>query len=390
MYIKRIKTVFFVSIFFYMLFSFNNVYAKYSYSINENIIKLTRNTRVANYVVNYSEKTEYVNTNITVLVTFDKEIDYLDGFTKKDNYTFEKIYSQNVNETRVFEDYSGNKGSINVVIKNIDKEKPKIIGIENKSNLTAPLKLSYSDNTEIYKVDIEKYGSSLNYSTLEFFYDTDAYYGLDVLDTSIKVKIIEKPLNTKKFKYYINGTLKAITDNINYTYKNLTPMTDYDVKVEAIDSSGKVLGSKSRTITTHCFKSFTNNKTDHISFITINGITEKAEKIKVAIWNGYDEENKVWVDAIYDKSTRKLEFAFDSSTFPYRNDKNTYRIHFHFTDANDNVFYIFASNIKFGVTAEEDEDIIVDDVYKITSSGKYRITVEDLAGNITEELIVVK
>ena len=119
MYIKRIKTVFFVSIFFYMLFSFNNVYAKYSYSINENIIKLTRNTRVANYVVNYSEKTEYVNTNITVLVTFDKEIDYLDGFTKKDNYTFEKIYSQNVNETRVFEDYSGNKGSINVVIKNI-------------------------------------------------------------------------------------------------------------------------------------------------------------------------------------------------------------------------------------------------------------------------------
>ena len=174
------------------------------------------------------------------------------------------------------------------------------------------------------------------------------------------------------------------------TYKNLTPMTDYDVKVEAIDSSGKVLGSKSRTITTHCFKSFTNNKTDHISFITINGITEKAEKIKVAIWNGYDEENKVWVDAIYDKSTRKLEFAFDSSTFPYRNDKNTYRIHFHFTDANDNVFYIFASNIKFGVTAEEDEDIIVDDVYKITSSGKYRITVEDLAGNITEELIVVK
>lgn len=267
---------------------------------------------------------------------------------------------------------------------------PKIIGIENKDNLILPLKLDYIDNIGIKNVEIEKYGSDLNYRLLEFFYDTESYYGVDVLDTSIKVKIIEKPLDTKKYKYYLNDVLYGITDNIEYVYTGLIPMTDYVVKIEAIDECDNVLAEKSKTITTQCFKEITEMKIDNLGIITLTDITDEVDSIKVAIWNGNDEEKKVWVNANYNKESKNLTFVFNPETFPYRNDENIYRIHFHFTDINGNVIHIFACNIKFGVTLNEEDDIIIDNVYEITSSGNYKIIVEDIAGNKVEELITVK
>ena len=51
-----------------------HVDAKYELNINEEVICLTRDTRVANYVINYSIKDEYTNQDVKVVITFDKEI----------------------------------------------------------------------------------------------------------------------------------------------------------------------------------------------------------------------------------------------------------------------------------------------------------------------------
>ena len=75
---RKIKSIF---IFFIIFLSIMTVKsnAKYSFTINEVIVNLTRDTKIANYVINYST-TDLTNQNVTVTLTFDKAIDTLNGF----------------------------------------------------------------------------------------------------------------------------------------------------------------------------------------------------------------------------------------------------------------------------------------------------------------------
>lgn len=376
-----------ISIILFFCFLVIDVEAKYNFSINETIINLTRDTRIANYVVNYSN-TSYTNQDITVIVTFDKEIEYLSGFQKIDETTFKKTYSQNITTNVEYKDYSGNKGYLKVDIRNIDKVLPQINGVSS-GTLKAPLNLTYTDNVGVKTVEVERYSSYFSFEALEHYYDTESSYGLDVVNTVIRAKIKTKPLGTKKYKYYINNVLYSTSTKTSYTFTGVSPMTQYTVKVQAVDANGKVVGEQSKVIKTNCFDAMSGYKTNTTATLGFSGIDPRVERIEVAIWNGDNSNNIIWADTQYNKSTKNLTFVFNLSTFPYRNDNNPYRIHFHFKDASGNTIHIFPCNVRFGVTKPEDPSLNVNNVNKIESSGNYKITVTDVSGNKLEKYITV-
>lgn len=390
------KSRFFVKIIsciliFITLVSITNkyVYAKYAYYINDNIINLSRDLRIANYVINYSEKDNYTNQDVKVLINFDKDIDYLKGFTKIDDYTFEKVYEKNNTEDLIFEDYSGNKSQLNVSVSNIDKESPKIIGIEEVSNLVVPLKLNYIDNIEVKKVEVKRYTGDLNFRVLDDFYDDKNYYGIDVLDTKIIATIIGRPVGTVKYKYYLDGVLKGITDNMTFVFNNLTAMTSYDVTVEAIDKNDNVILSRTKNVVTQCFSEVEEYKTDTLGVITVKGIYPIVDKIKLNLYSDENPNDVTFMDIEYDKNINEFTFVFNRETFKYTNPEYIYRLHFYFYDKDGKEVSVLPYNLMFGVKPNNFE-LDIEDVYNLTKSGTYQIIVEDIAGNVTEKYIDVK
>ena len=385
-----VKIISCILIFFTLFFSTNKyVYAKYAYYTNDNIINLSRDLRIANYIINYSEKDNYTNQDVKVLISFDKDVDYLDGFTKIDDYTFEKIYEKNNAEDLIFEDYSGNKSKLNVSVSNIDKEPPKIIGIEEIDNLMIPLKLNYTDNIKVKNIEVKRYTGDLNFRVLDDFYDDKTYYGIDVLDTKIIATIIGRPIGTVKYKYYLDGILKGITDNMTFVFNNLTAMTGYEITVEAIDKNDNVILSRTKNVVTQCFSEVEEYKTDALGVITIKGIYPIVDKIKLNLYSDENPNDVTFMDIGYDKNTNEFTFVFNRETFKYTNPAYIYRLHFYFYDKDGKQVSVLPYNLMFGVEPNNFE-LDIKDVYNLTKSGTYQIIVEDIAGNVTEKTINVK
>ena len=67
--------------------------------------------------------------SVTVTVTASEPIKFIDGGTWNPNDKYatvlKKVYYANVNQTLTFEDAAGNKGTINIVINNVDSKGPK-------------------------------------------------------------------------------------------------------------------------------------------------------------------------------------------------------------------------------------------------------------------------
>lgn len=379
-----------ILLFIILVFNTNKyVYAKYAYYMNDNIINLSRDLRIANYIINYSEKDNYINQDVKVLISFDKDIDYLDGFTKIDDYTFEKIYEKNNAEDLIFEDYSGNKSKLNVSVSNIDKEPPKIIGIEESDNLMIPLKLNYTDNIKVKNIEVKRYTGDLNFRVLDDFYDVKTYYGIDVLDTKIIATIIGRPIGTVKYKYYLDGILKGITDNMTFVFNNLTAMTGYEITVEAIDKNDNVILSRTKNVVTQCFSEVEEYKTDALGVITIKGIYPIVDKIKLNLYSDENPNDVTFIDIGYDKNINEFTFVFNRETFKYTNPAYIYRLHFYFYDKDGKNVSVLPYNLMFGVEPNNFE-LDIKDVYNLTKSGTYQIIVEDIAGNITEKTINVK
>ena len=379
-----------ILLFMILVFNTNKyVYAKYAYYTNDNIINLSRDLRIANYIINYSEKDNYTNQDVKVLISFDKDVDYLDGFTKIDDYTFEKIYEKNNAEDLIFEDYSGNKSKLNVSVSNIDKEPPKIIGIEESDNLMIPLKLNYTDNIKVKNIEVKRYTGDLNFRVLDDFYDVKTYYGIDVLDTKIIATIIGRPIGTVKYKYYLDGILKGITDNMTFVFNNLTAMTGYEITVEAIDKNDNVILSRTKNVVTQCFSEVEEYKTDALGVITIKGIYPIVDKIKLNLYSDENPNDVTFIDIGYDKNINEFTFVFNRETFKYTNPAYIYRLHFYFYDKDGKNVSVLPYNLMFGVEPNNFE-LDIKDVYNLTKSGTYQIIVEDIAGNITEKTINVK
>lgn len=385
-----IKILSCILLFIILVFTTNKyVYAKYAYYTNDNIINLSRDLRIANYIINYSEKDNYTNQDVKVLISFDKDIDYLDGFTKIDDYTFEKIYEKNNTEDLIFEDYSGNKSKLNVSVSNIDKEPPKIIGIEEIDNLMIPLKLNYTDNIKVKNIEVKRYTGDLNFRVLDDFYDDKTYYGIDVLDTKIIATIIGRPIGTVKYKYYLDGILKGITDNMTFVFNNLTAMTGYEITVEAIDKNDNVILSRTKNVVTQCFSEVEEYKTDTLGVITIKGIYPIVDKIKLNLYSDENPNDVTFMDIEYDKNINEFTFVFNRETFKYTNPAYIYRLHFYFYDKDGRQVSVLPYNLMFGANPNNFE-LDIKDVYNLTKSGTYQIIVEDIAGNVTEKTINVK
>ena len=385
-----VKIISCILLFIILVFNTNKyVYAKYAYYTNDNIINLSRDLRIANYIINYSEKDNYTNQDVKVLISFDKDVDYLDGFTKIDDYTFEKIYEKNNAEDLIFEDYSGNKSKLNVSVSNIDKEPPKIIGIEEIDNLMIPLKLNYADNIKVKNIEVKRYTGDLNFRVLDDFYDDKTYYGIDVLDTKIIATIIGRPIGTVKYKYYLDGILKGITDNMTFVFNNLTAMTGYEITVEAIDKNDNVILSRTKNVVTQCFSEVEEYKTDALGVITIKGIYPIVDKIKLNLYSDENPNDVTFLDIGYDKNTNEFTFVFNRETFKYTNPAYIYRLHFYFYDKDGKQVSVLPYNLMFGVEPNNFE-LDIKDVYNLTKSGTYQIIVEDIAGNVTEKTINVK
>ena len=385
-----VKIISCILLFIILVFNTNKyVYAKYAYYTNDNIINLSRDLRIANYIINYSEKDNYTNQDVKVLISFDKDVDYLDGFTKIDDYTFEKIYEKNNAEDLIFEDYSGNKSKLNVSVSNIDKEPPKIIGIEEIDNLMIPLKLNYADNIKVKNIEVKRYTGDLNFRVLDDFYDDKTYYGIDVLDTKIIATIIGRPIGTVKYKYYLDGILKGITDNMTFVFNNLTAMTGYEITVEAIDKNDNVILSRTKNVVTQCFSEVEEYKTDALGVITIKGIYPIVDKIKLNLYSDENPNDVTFMDIGYDKNTNEFTFVFNRETFKYTNPAYIYRLHFYFYDKDGKQVSVLPYNLMFGVEPNNFE-LDIKDVYNLTKSGTYQIIVEDIAGNVTEKTINVK
>ena len=73
--------------------------------------------------VGYSE-TNPTNQDVTATITANEKIQDVEGWTRVDDLTISKVYSENTTETVTVMDLTGNKATANVAISNIDKDSP--------------------------------------------------------------------------------------------------------------------------------------------------------------------------------------------------------------------------------------------------------------------------
>ncbi len=94
-------------------------------AFNETTVEFTIDMAMPIGTVTYSE-TEWTNNDVTVTMTTSEAIETPAGWTKVDDKTFTKVYTENTTETVEITDKAGNKGSVDVAISNIDKEEPTV------------------------------------------------------------------------------------------------------------------------------------------------------------------------------------------------------------------------------------------------------------------------
>ena len=85
--------------------------------------------------VSYSTK-ELTNGNVEVTLTADEDVRSIEGFTKVDDRTYKKTYTDNTNQNVSVYDIAGNKTIVTVEVTNIDKEAPEVTVAYSTKGLT--------------------------------------------------------------------------------------------------------------------------------------------------------------------------------------------------------------------------------------------------------------
>lgn len=123
-----------------------------------------RNLEVQVFISNQDKK--YVNNDCVVKIECNKEVKPVEGFELLENKTcLTKIYPTNSKEEIVIEDYFGNQEKIKVLINNIDKISPEILGIEDGKTYEEKVKLIYTDNIGIKNIRVENITKKQKYDT---------------------------------------------------------------------------------------------------------------------------------------------------------------------------------------------------------------------------------
>ncbi len=370
-----------------ILFLSNNIYAKYNLILETNKISLSRDTSLPRYEISYSQK-DWTNQDVIITLRTDKEVENIDGFdTIETGKLFSKVISQNESKEIILKDYSGNNTEVIYSVNNIDKEKPQIIGITDGAYTSTEVKLEYKDNVGIKEIFVDRY-SSLDFRVFDDFYDTDFYFGIDTIDTKITPRILSHPKGTRKYKYYLNNVLQAITENTEYTFSGVIPGNKYIVKIEAIDENGTVLETVEKETFTNFFSNIETRKSDDIYNAKLMNIDSRIKSFSYVIWSDEDKEDSMtWYTGGNISTDRTLELEFNRQNFGSYTDKSyIYRIHIFLYDETGNIISTLPINILFGKTVPKKSEI---DIYNLTEGGIYQIIATDFAGNKTEYNIYI-
>lgn len=213
-------------------------YAKYKIDYSIEAIQIITDLELPNCKVSYST-TDYTNQNVDVILEFSEEIKPIEGFTKINNVKYKKILTNNKAEKIEFFDLAGNSNSIEYNVSWIDKQSPKINGIENGKTYMETKKVTYTDNLSgVANIEKVFYGD-LEIGIIDYI-QTQNYIELTL-------KILRKNKNINQIIFYkiesgVNQINKIAKDIFTYRIQSLEKVEFY---VEVIDSSGNKYKSKS-------------------------------------------------------------------------------------------------------------------------------------------------
>ena len=196
--------------------------------IEEEIIKLTRDSSFPVCKVTYSVQ-EMTNENVMVTLNCNKEVEQVSGFKLlEDRKTLTKELTENKGEKVRIRDLSGNEIEVEYQVNWIDKQVPQIIGCENGGIYEGPLKLEFYDNQQIQEIKIDRYESHLFVTAYE-------------KDANLVVCVEAHPLDTRKYRYYVNDKFYSIVTEPIYEITNLAFLQENKIKIEALDEEGNIL-----------------------------------------------------------------------------------------------------------------------------------------------------
>lgn len=382
---NKIKKIFFIMLNIIFIFSME-CFAKYNYTFTLNAYNLSRDSSEITYVLSRTESDkEYTNKDVTLTIDFNKPIYEIDGFTISENRKkLTKVITENEKNTITVEDVSGNKKEVTYEINNIDKIPPEIIGVEDGKTYTSNVTLDYKDNVGIKDIVIDKY-SDLKLSLYDDYYDTGAYKGTDLTDTTANIRVVSHPKKTKTYKYYINNSFKVESANTQYNFTGLKKGTSYTIKVEAIDENGKVLQTATRGIKTKLYSKITGTKNSSGTFsVTVSGIDSSIDSAVAVAFTDSSGKNITYPSI---KSDRSLSVTFKVQAVTETIKSGYYYFHLQLFDDGAHVDTA-CCNIVFKESSSSSST--GNTLYKLTTNGNYHIIVTDLAGNKTEKYITIK
>lgn len=363
------------------------VYAGYNYTYNFKAFSLTRDDSPITYNIRKNVGDDiYTNKDVSLFIDLNKPVDKVEGFNISENGTqLTKIISENEAQTIVVEDISGNRCEIPYNVNNIDKIPPEIIGAENGESYKGPKEIDYRDNVGIKNIYVDKY-SRLNWNFYDDYYDTSYYKGCDITNSSIKIKLSGHPKNTSYYKYYLDGNLKAQTDQTKIEFSGLNPGRNYEVRVEALDSNNKVLGTITQNARTKYYKDIKAEKSGNTFKVTLYGIDSRANN---ALAYGYVVAGDYKYFNVSINPDRSLTYTFSALDITPSVIDGYYYFHIQLLN-NQNFLETVCCNVIFNTTYKEEstgsEEI---NPYNLTSAGNYQIIVTDLAGNSTTKDITI-
>lgn len=234
----KLKKILLCLLIFEISFTFVT-YAKYKYDFERTIIKLSRDDNNPICDVSYSTD-NWTNEDVKIIIKSNKKLEQVSGFSlSKDKKKLTKCIDKNESAVIKIKDLSGNITDVEYNVENIDKEPPKIIGCKNNDVLVAPIELKCIDNCELKEFYIDKYSEKLEINLASNFYTRNENEQI-----ALRSDVIEHPLNTKQYSYYLNDEFYSTSSDSSYIFVDLKPEKQYTIKIQALDSFGKVLDER--------------------------------------------------------------------------------------------------------------------------------------------------
>ena len=221
-----------VIIFLIMLLCVGSIsHSKYKNIYNIEAIEIATDIEPPKYNIKYSTKS-FTNKNVEIILEFSEEILEVEGFEKIDKFKYKRVLNKNENKIIQVFDLAKNLVEIEYNVNWIDKNSPKIIGVENNGKYINHKKVNYSDDLSGIK-DIKK----VFYGQLDIgvkkYQITDNYY-------EIEIEILRTPKDCGEFIFCkVNENIKQINRSKNKNFTFRVPINDNsDFYVEVLDTKG--------------------------------------------------------------------------------------------------------------------------------------------------------